>query len=258
MKRRFNWTGRKQIPLDHIDIRVVDSPEPLSKKFTADLSRLVDLNLDPAARIYVEPYVKSSSMRFDFGTVGDIRVPGDTQLTDLDFGGSILFRIKVVDESGDLGRLLASANEVRPRDENEDGDDKKAILPLRLRDLGEKVWMIDVDGAARPELVINNRISGLADRLRDDPLIQGAIIPEAIRRVLHAALVEDEVSDDVEWVQDWKKFAESLLGEEIPHDAEAELLTLNIDVVIEKYCSQMRFAARSSVVTGGVGVVHDY
>jgi hypothetical protein len=217
MKRRINSTGRKSIGRELISIRVVEPSTPnLPPSFTADLSKLADLGLAEAARAYVEPYVTRSSalMRFDFGPVGALVAPSDTSLTELDAGGRVLFRVKIVDQSGELGKILASANALRPIDEKRDEDDRRAILPVASDDLGEAVWELDLQATARPELVINNRIPGLMDRLKTDPLLQGAILPAAISQILRYVLDpgDGSVDDDIDWVRDWRQWAADLLG----------------------------------------------
>ena len=219
--------------------------------------RLGELKLDPASRVYVESYVKSSSMRFDFGTIGALRTPDDTSLTELDVGGSILFRVTVIDESGDVGKILASVNGVRPKDETEEEDDAKAILPLRLRDIGEAIWTIDIEGPARPELVINNRIPGLVDRLKTDPLFQGAVIPHAVARVLEAAIKDNEADDSLEWVRDWRKFAEALTGDEIPDELDDDLIDERIRAVVAAFVNRSKFATKSASTAPLVGAIHD-
>ena len=139
MKRRINSTGRKSISRDLISIRVVEPSLPtLPPSFTADLSKLSDLGLAEEARVYVEPYVTRSSalMRFDFGPLGGLSEPPDTSLSELDAGGRILFRVKVVDQSGEVGKILASATALRPIDEKRDEDDRRATLPVASDDLG--------------------------------------------------------------------------------------------------------------------------
>ena len=195
-------------------------------------------------------------MRLSFGTVGSLSTPADTRLTEIDSGGAVLFRVIVVDESAEVGKILAAANHIRPMDETDDEDDEKAILPLRLRDLGEAVWAIDIESQARPELVLNNRIPLLSERLKSDPLIQGAIIPHAISVVLKAAMA-DEVDDAIEWVQDWRRFAAALLGEELEDGMDTEELESRISTVVYKFVTRMKFAARSSAIPAPAGVFHD-
>ncbi len=257
MKRRINSTGRRNIPLDKLTIRLQDGGPGGARSFSANLAKITELGLDANGRVYVEPYVNSSSMRVSFGTVGALSAPADTRLTEIDSGGALLFRVVVVDESGEVGKILAVANSIRPIDESDEQDDQKAILPLRLRDIGEAVWQLDMVGAERPELVINNRIPFLADRLKSDPLLQGTIIPHAMAAVIRAAMAED-ADEELPWVQDWRKFAAGLLGEELPEDHEQEDLEDRIDSAVEKFSNRMKFATKASVPAAPpAGAGHD-
>jgi hypothetical protein len=244
MKRRINYTGRKGIPVENIAIRLEEHGPGEPRTFSANLSKLAELGLDKTGHVYVEPYVRSSSMRLSFGTVGAIVSPADTKLSEIDSGGSVLFRVKVVDESTEVGKILAAANHIRPVDETDEQDDEKAILPLRLRDLGEAIWLVDVDGQARPELVLNNRIPLLAERLKSDPLIQGIVIPHAMKAVMCACMA-DEVDESLEWVRDWRKFIAALLGEELEEGLEQDDLEVRVAAAVDKFIARMKFTTRA-------------
>jgi hypothetical protein len=204
------------------------------RSFTVEMPGLADLGLDPGARIYVEPYVGTSSMRFDYGTVAGVTTPPDTTLDELDAGSGVLFRVKIVDESGAVGKILASANAIRPANETEE-DDRKALLPVAYRDLGEAIWMLDVQPGVKPQLVLNNLIPGLGDLIRNHPLFQGAIVSHAVRRVLEVIYLENECDDNSEWVKDWKTFAETVRGGEIDDDEEEEALKQILDEVVASF-----------------------
>ena len=62
-RRRINSTGRKKIPQDKIDLRILTTVhgEPLKAKLTIDLDAL---GLPPTAALSVEAYHRSSAMRF--------------------------------------------------------------------------------------------------------------------------------------------------------------------------------------------------
>ncbi len=101
-------------------------------------------------------------MRFDFGTVAGLKAPPDTRLSELDADGSLLFRVKVVDETGVVGRILADASGVHARNTDDDGFNRKALLPLRTTDLGEVIWRLSYDSASGPVLDITNKIAGFS------------------------------------------------------------------------------------------------
>jgi hypothetical protein len=261
MKRRINSTDRKSINRELISIRLIE-PEILSqpRSFTAELGGLAELSVPQTARVYVEPYVtgSSSSMRFDFGTVGGIVTPADTTLADLDRDGRILFRIKIVDGSAEVGKILASANALRPIDEKVSDDDRRAILPVRSEPLGEAVWELDLASQARPELVLNNRLPGLMDRIKTDPLLQGAIIPAAIGEILRCVLDPEnaDIDDDLDWVQDWKRWAADILGRPIDDESiDPEEVEAKRREIIEGFARMARFASRIEAVDAGGDVL---
>jgi hypothetical protein len=47
------------------------------------------------------------------------------------------------------------------------------------------------------------------DRIKTDPLLQGAIIPAAIGEILRCVLDPEnaDIDDDLDWVKDWKRWA---------------------------------------------------
>jgi hypothetical protein len=186
-------------------------------------------------------------MRFDFGTVAALKTPTDLQLTDVDRSSGILFRVKVVDESDKVGKIIAAAGRIRPLNRDDDPG-LKALLPLVSTDLGEDVWKVEMEGAA-PVLQINNRIPGLRDRLMTDRLLQGAVFPHALATVLAKLLGTDEYEDEEQWVQDWKTFAGRLLGEELPdnladEDNSLELATI-VENIVNRFCQINAFASNA-------------
>lgn len=246
MKRTLNWTGRQNIPLENILIRInPPKGEENHATFSAELGGLKNLDLPSNGKIYVEPYLNTSSMRFYFGTIGNIVVPEDTSLADVDAGGSVLFRVKVVDETGEVGKILAAANSIRPMGEDDD-DNRKSLLPVEYRNLGEAIWMLDLQPGAAPKLVLNNRLPSIGDEIRNNPVFQGAIIPHAVRQILQHIFFNDECDDESEWVKDWKKFCAVVLGqsEEIDDSVDDQDKEDLIVQIMERYTSQTAWVSR--------------
>lgn len=244
MKRTINSTGRKALKRENVSLRLIEGRGG-SPSFTASFSGLIELGLDPEARIYVEPYSGSSLMRFSFGTVGLPLAPAETTLTDLDLGQAILFDIKIVDESEVIGRILASARQVRPESESDDSSDRRSLLPVETADLGELLWQLDAPEGTWPLLRISSRIPGGLGRLRDDPMMQGCILPGAIADLVTRVLDPDSGdTDDHEWVVAWKIWIADITGyeaEEVPDATQREQMVNSICV---QFASQMKFATR--------------
>lgn len=243
MKRTLNWTGRKTIPLEKVLVRVIEASNGSPSSFSAELTDLQGLGLPPDARVYVEPYVGTSSMRFDFGTVSAPTIPTDTSMTEIDAGSLPLFRVRVVDETADVGKILAAADGIRPSNEVED-DDRKSLLPVAYRDLGEGIWDLDLEPGARPLLVLNNRIPELADRIRTDHPFQGAVVAHAVRRILEKLFLDDEHRDG-DWVKDWHEFAADLReGVPLDDDGEESEKQAAINDVVQRFIVRTKWVSQ--------------
>ena len=193
MKRSINSTGRQRITHGMVSFNILRTPTGQPKSFTADFAGLAALQLPDTAQVSVEPYFGHSSMRFDFGTVGTISTPADTNLDEIDRGGEINFRVKVIDDgkAGRLGRLLAAGDRLAASPPADAGQGQMPLLPVKPEWLEERIWDVSVADGERPYLLVNSRIPGLADRIQDDPLLRGSILVEAFRRILSAMLDSD-------------------------------------------------------------------
>ena len=245
MSFRINSTGRKRIFREDVRIKIVEPGNGLPPVFTADIRLSPELSLDPTARVYVEPYVGSSSMRFSFGTVAKLSPPENCVLSDIDVGANVLFRIKVVDESTEVGRILAAANGIKP-ESDADGDDRKPLLPLRTADLGDEIWRLDIDKDSGPTLTVNSRIADLAERMRTDVFLQGAVYPEVVRRMVREAFANatSDTDDEDGWVSDWMAWLVDQVGREITDDeiADDEELESLADEVASSFAKKQRYA----------------
>ncbi|WKZ85381.1 hypothetical protein N5B55_00040 [Ralstonia pickettii] len=186
-------------------------------------------------------------MRFAFGTVRAVTPPETCLLTDIDAGATVLFRVKVVDEAGEVGRILASANGIRPEDDS-DGDDRRPLLPVRTADLAEEIWQLEIDKDAGPSLVVNSRVPDLIERLKRDAFLQGAIYPEVVRRLAREVLREnDDFDDEDEWVGDWLTWFSAQLGRDVSEESmDADAVDSLADDIAAAFAEKNRFA--SSVI----------
>lgn len=241
VQRRLNSTGRKRITKDRVSIELTPPLDAYS--FPSATARVVldDLGLEPAARVVLEAYFRSSSMRFQCGIVGEIFVPARMVLTEIDRGGAIQFRLLVI-APDNSGRIVASAEGIKPV-QRTDTPDREPLLPVRETDLGEELWRVDVDDRNGPWLVINNRIPGLASRLRSEPLIQGLILPHALREVLRNLPSEGEEEGDHDWGDNWRRFLEQIdVPVEADDPSDDEVRSAWVEDAVERFSVLRRFA----------------
>lgn len=245
MSYRINSTGRERLFRENISIKM--GPEIGGvPSFVASLDIPGNAGFDPAAKIYVEPYVKSSTMRFDFGTVGHITPPDVCLLTDIDVGTGVLFRVKIVDETEDYGRILAAANGIRP-DSESDGSSRKSLLPVKALNLGEILWRVEIDPHGGPILLLNNRIAGVLDRIKSDVYLQAAIYPEVVRQVAKFIFLHSDLaSEDAEWCADWTVFFERVIGRGISEEetADDEASEALVEVIADSFAKQQRYVTK--------------
>lgn len=247
MKRSFNSTNRKRIRQDLVRFTVTRDAQKAPLSFIADLGGLKELALPPAAKIYVEASIKHSSLRFDFGSVGAMVHPAACPLDELDRGHSdVSFRVVVVDESGHLGRLLASGDGFIDEAETEAGVRRKPLLPAREVPLEQLVWKVEIDIAGGPQLLINSNVPGLLDRVRKDPALKGAIVPEAFRHVVQ--FMFDRSEDEATWFADWRQLLEVQLGlgaiSDVDPDDDDEIATY-VDDAVMRFAEKSSFAAKA-------------
>jgi hypothetical protein len=117
------------------------------------------------------------------------------------------------------------------------------LLPLRETDLGEELWRIDLNDRNGPWLVINSRVPGLAARLRSDTLVQGLILPHALREVLRRLPAEGEDEDDHDWGDNWRKFLGQLGVTLEPDDStDEDSIQEWVEEAVDRFSRLKRFA----------------
>ncbi len=246
MKRRFNYTNRKRIALDRISV-TLNLINNTAESFDA-IVRLDGMDLLDEANLYIEAYHRTDLMRYHFGTVGNITIPKDLNLSHLAHHEKLRFRVLVVDESGERGLILASADRIRPTNEGEGEDQKRPILPVDFRDLGRQVWRMEYDGD-EPILLINERIPNIHNLAKSDPRFHLYIYPAVIHDLFtHMIFVDgvDDVDDPAQdWHRNWLTFATRFLPkEDIPEhlsqrdkEFDSQDVLRWIDRLTEEFCS---------------------
>src|SRR5258708_2775968 len=129
--RRVNSTGRKKIVRQDARIFVrADSDGVLTFDAVLDLT---DYDLPNDATVFVEAYRQTTFMRFPHGTVAAPQPSHDSsarRLADFASGDGLLFRVKVTSTGERAGVLLAEADRIPISDNEEQPDNRIALLPI--------------------------------------------------------------------------------------------------------------------------------
>lgn len=174
-------------------------------------------------------------------------------LDQVDRSGSVLFRVKIVDNDNEPGKLLASAERIQPRSED-DADGRRSLFPILYRDLGPETWKVEINYGDRPKLIINTKLPGFSHKLQENALLQGLLLPAAFREVLDKLVQPADAGDDADeegeggtggWKEEWLQYAHDELGmPEIADSVSEEDRQDWVDEAIIKFSEKGSFISR--------------
>jgi hypothetical protein len=181
-------------------------------------------------------------MRFDYGTAANIRCKDDRTLRDIDNREHILFRIKAVDSTGEHGKLLAEADRIVPQ--TADGPAERiGILAVKLEDLGDQAWSLDLTDTSIPTLIVNREI-GSKEYVRSNETFFALVFPAVVREILTQVLIIDTEQgfepdgESQEWQERWLYFVCNTPGTDPlpPTDADHVEKIRWIDHAVRVFC----------------------
>jgi hypothetical protein len=247
IQRRLNYTGRKRINKTDVKIQLVnDGSRAASFLASVDLSRL---NLPSDAPVFIEARQKDLMQRFECGTVGDFKLPQETTLSEVDGSAPVSFWVRVLDPSRTDGRLLAVARSIHPEGDVPGEDEgRDSLLAVKARPLGNIPWTIEfpTDEEGIPWLVINSRIPDPIGKVHGNAIVQGYVLPAAVREIFGRIYMDAEIVGEGTWQDKWLQYGKRLIGQEWPqpHSSATEESIEWIDQVTEMFCEQFHLAER--------------
>ena len=237
MIRKFNYTGRKKIRRSDVSIDLLRDND--GRRFFDIRLHLADMALPTNARIYVEAYHRAGYQRFDFGTVGSIKIPRDRRLDGISASATPLFRVKVVDKTAAHGRILAAVDKIRPASVDHQPSDSRSLLFVEYDLLGNRIWQLDLDGDW-PVLKLNQDIDEISLIASSDHHFSALVYPEVFRQILTRIVIEDEHTDpdcDDDWPSLWLKLACTLPGMSVHLPASRAGRLAWIENAVESFCA---------------------
>jgi len=241
--RTLNYTNRQRIRRE--DARITIHEEKSGACFDASL-RLADYKLPDDARVFVEAYRQTQYMRFDFGQVGAMGIPGDRRLSDFDSAEGALFRVKVVTAADPHGLLLAEADQIRPRKSTDEDENRIPLLPVVPDDnLDDEIWRLEFDD--QQTLLKVNSTLGDWRALARDPVFLSLVYPAVFRTVLGRILHQEkhrDTEDAEDWRSRWLRFAADLTGGvDLPSEDDETRLDDWIDTAASAFCRRNNIRA---------------
>lgn len=215
MIRNFNYTGRLKIDSSDVKIDTFENESGVTE-FNCEIT-LKSYKFPNDSRVIIEPYRSQMRMRFDFGTVADIKRPSSTQLTDIPKTDIPLFTVKIVNPAN--GMLLGYNDRVHTN-QNRENEIKDFLFPTEPADLGNRLWEVQFSDSF-PVLRLNNRIKLFNEKEFSSPIMIAAIYPAALNAVLNRIAHVSDLDGDEEWVNKWLSYINDILGIET-FDIEAD------------------------------------
>lgn len=241
--RRLNWTERRRITQDQA--RLTLHREGGRTWFSAEF-QLAEHELPSDALVVVEAYRQTTWQRFPFGTVGLVRPPASTDLSEFGEGHGVKFRVKVLGGGAQSGRILAEADRIVPSDPETAAAGRDPLLPVRGEDLGAEVWQLRLETDSGPELLVNRRLDDWRAVARL-PAFIWFVYPDVLRRIMACALEQGTDAEDEEsWATRWIRFAVRLPGvRPPPEEGESDSAKDEwINDVVQAFCRQQRLMDR--------------
>ncbi len=235
LSTRSNPTSLKEIEKRRIEI-VVSVINEL-KYFSLQKLDLSGMNLSAVHRVVCVARAGKTSQRYEMGTVASFRNE-NILLEDIDSSGALRFRVLVLEDGNPL--LLASAENLRPRDENE----SESLLPMEPAELGQLLWKLDFTTEG-PVLKFNNAVFPSAAGVENYLPFASLVLPEAVRTIMEKIADQPDILDDEnDPLSAWGDWLDSLSLKR-PHNFDEDEDKIEwCDRVIDFFCNRHSFATR--------------
>ncbi len=255
--RKLNFTNRKRIRREDARISILEAGESFRVRAVLHLA---DYGLPDDARVYVEAYRRMQYMRFDYGSPAKPKPVSDTLLSEFDSPAGIRFRVKVVSGTAARGLILAEADGISPRGEDDADDIIHDLLPIAADAtwLGDEFWRVDFDGE-QFQLNLNPQFGDL-DRICRSPEFRAFVLPAILRDILvRIVLVDDyrDTDDEFDLRSRWLTFLSTLPGapalDDLHENGDSDEVYEWINQAIAVFCRhhQLRRQFSAGALKGG-------
>ena len=218
MRRRLNYTGRIRIPRERVSVSITSADgnsEQCHVVFNSE-----GISIAPDSRIYLEAYSRGDQVRFDLGTLSQSATHKPYSLGHLSNLRSVRFRLLVVESGKSGGRILAAADHLIASRPDAGDHDRRSILPVDFRDLGQEVWRLAF-ASDQVTLLLNRRIPDIRQMALGNDILRLTVLPAALREITlrlylsprdSATSGDNEVDDESDWRVVWRRFLSGLVG----------------------------------------------
>jgi hypothetical protein len=236
LSARSNPTNLKEIDRNRVNISISEING--QRSFILDKFDLTGLELSENLKLICLASAGPTSLRFELGKASSWTRENQS-LDGLDRSASLRFRILMHEE--DNPRLVASVENLRPRDDSQ----SESLLPMEPANLGERLWRLELREEG-PVLQFNASVFPSAAGVENYFPFSAFVLPEALSQVIEFLANDPEkLNDDNDEWSAWGGWLDSIGASRPPSDEEDEYAkktwcqdTLGI------FCDRHRFASR--------------
>jgi hypothetical protein len=233
MRRRIRLTGRKQLRKSAFNVKFADLPgKRLVTMTVADQSAFKEFPLD--AKVSVRLQENKRIEVLDFGTIGGSKGAVETRLGFV----APTCQVRVTSIGPQRKSLLLGSTDgwtIRGLDDDTE-EGRQSILLFLPAETAPRSWKLDIRESDYPVVYVDKRIPDARNWAKADPVFQATVLPAVIGQVFEAILSRPATSD-VEWVQQWARWAEALMpSRALPFGAEMMERRDFVDALLDTFC----------------------
>ena len=194
--RKFNYTNRQRIDRSEYILSITHGTDQNNSYFDFEINKSMADSFNPESKLVIEAYYRTTYMRFEYGTIGTIKVPPQRYLTAFSDPNLIRFRVKVINQNGMIEGL---ANLVKPdSDDDKNEKHKESILDVANQNLDGAIWEMEFNDDLNPIILIDSDLDKLL--LNYDVELKASIVPHAFQQILTEIIFFS--SDDFDFTTD--------------------------------------------------------
>ena len=239
MRRRIRLTGRRQIPHSCVEVKVFEV-NPGKRVVSLSILRPERFQSFPdSAMVKLRMSENKFYETINFGTLDALRSATSTEYLQSNAFSAPSCQLRIVATDGDNKGLLLGSTKTWTLQDDEEGTtgSRKGILMFKPQNIAPHTWKLDFRPDDHPIVYIDSSITNSGAWARSDPVFISCVLPAIIREVFEDIFLDFDNHSDLEWVQDWLCWADSLMpGKTPPSPDDSEQKKKWIEDLLTSFC----------------------
>lgn len=237
MRRRVRLTGRKQLPKNCVQLKILEVNE--KRILAMDVVNKQPLYGFPKdARIKIKLTENKVVEIFEFGTIGS--PVATSEIANRAFSAPSC-QLRIISPNNETSGLLLGSTEpwtLKAENQNEGHADRNGILLFQPAKIAPRAWKLDIRSDDFPIVYVDDQIPDPRVWAKSDPVFTSAVFPMIIERVFEE-IISTDTPKAVDWMSKWITWADIIMpGNELPKTDDKQKVREWIDGLIESFCER--------------------